>query len=65
MSLGAEARSSIVEQKMDRTILVRPRAETIGSQHRKEKVMLVENMGRCGRGPMSIWQRNEVKLKEK
>ena len=65
MSLGAEARDSIVEQKMGSTILVRPRAETIGSQHREGKVVLVENMGRCERDPTSIWQRNEVRLKEK
>ena len=44
VSLGAEARDSILEQKMGSTILVRPRAETIGSQHREEKVVLVKNM---------------------
>ena len=65
MSLGAEARDSIVEQKMGSTIPVRPRAGTVGSQHREGKVMLVESMGWCGRGPTSIWQRNEVRLKEK
>ena len=64
VSLGAEARDSIVEQKMGSTIPVRPRAETIGSQHREEKVVWVEKMGRCGKGPTSIWQRNEVRLKE-
>ena len=50
MSLGAEARDSIVEQKMGSTILVRPRAETIGSRYREEKVVLVEN-GTVGKGP--------------
>ena len=65
VSLGAEARVSIVEKKMGSTIPVRPRAETSGSQHREEKVVLVENMGRCGRGPTSIWQRSEVRLKER
>ena len=54
MSLGAEARDSILEQKMGSTIPVRPRAGTIGSQYREEKVVLVENMGRCGRGPTGI-----------
>ena len=65
MSLGAEAIDSIVEQKMGSIILVRLRPEILGSQYREEKVVLLENMGRCGRGPMGIWQRNEVRLKGK
>ena len=63
--MGAEARDSILEQKMGSTVPARPRPETLGSQYREEKVVLVKNMGRCGRGPTSIWQRNEVRLKEK
>ena len=50
MSLGAEARDSIVEQKMGSTIPVRPRAETIGSQYREEKVRERE-YGTMWKGP--------------
>ena len=64
MSLGAEARDSILEQKMGSTIPARPIPETLGSQYREEKVVWVEKMGRCGKGPASVWQRNEVRLKE-